>query len=154
MIITYLSAILFNVLGLKYSFFVGRELYFYRLQRITTLLISIFLFIGFKNLKIKHSKVINAISSLTFGVYLIHDNNLIRPILWKTIFGAERLQDNALLIPYSVIVILTVYISCTIIELIRKKLIEKYCIKLIEKCEIVINCIINKILELKIIEKL
>ena len=85
---------------------------------------SICLFIAFKNLKVKYIRAVNIIASATFGVYLIHDNNFVRPFLWHTVFKNASFQESPYLIPYSIAVILTVYISCTVIELIRAKLFK------------------------------
>ena len=64
-------------------------------------------------------KIINLISSTTLGVYLIHDNDFIRKFLWNSWLNVPKyaLNDNFLL--FSIISIITIYIVCTIIELLR-----------------------------------
>ena len=98
--------------------------YFLGMMRPLTLLGSVCLLLGFRRLNMPQSKFINIIASATFGVYLIHDNNLVRPFLWQSVFRNAVFQESPYLIPYSIAVILTVYISCTLIELIRAKLFK------------------------------
>ena len=85
---------------------------------------SLCLLLGFRSLDIPHSKIINLLASATFGVYLIHDNNFVRPFLWRIVFKNASYQNSPYLIPYSIAVIIIVYISCTVIELIRAKLFK------------------------------
>ncbi|MZL11761.1 acyltransferase, partial [Clostridium beijerinckii] len=69
---------------------------------ILVILGSVGLFIFVKNIKIQ-SSIINKISTLTFGVYLIHDNINIRNILYKNILNIDNLYNNKLLILITVI---------------------------------------------------
>ena len=85
----------------------------------------------FEKAELPYNKWVNLIASATFGVYLIHDSNLIRPFLWIDLFKNASYQNSPLLIPYSIIVVLLVYTVCTIIDLGRKYLIEKPFLKLV-----------------------
>ena len=96
---------------------------------------SIFLFIGFSKWNIGSNKIINLISSATFGVYLIHDNNLVRPFLWLDLFKNAKYQNSNFLILHALIVIALVYIFCTLIDLLRKYFIENPIFRVIEKFE-------------------
>lgn len=116
--------------------------YKYRINRIyfasdsfLMLLTSILLFMSFATLKLKTNKFINLVASATFGVYLIHDSNFVRPYLWGNIFKNATYQNSAYLLPYSIIVVCLVFVICSVIELIRKFLIEKYYMKVISKYE-------------------
>lgn len=104
----------------------------YMQHKLTTLLISISIFMLFKNLKIKNNKLINQIASATFGVYLIHDNSFIRCILWQDLLKTASFQHTNIFIPYTIMACAWVYISCTIIELLRKKYIEKPTLTIID----------------------
>lgn len=86
---------------------------------------AITLFMGFVTLKMNYHKWINMIASATFGVYLIHDSSYIRYYLWTNIFKINQYQDSTFLILYSILVVFILYVSCTMIDLIRKKLVEK-----------------------------
>ena len=89
------------------------------------------LFMVFEKCNIGYIKWINIIASATFGVYLIHDSNIIRPLLWQELFKNAQYQDSMLLIPYSIIVVAIVYLICTLIDLLRQQIIEKPFMKLI-----------------------
>ena len=152
--LTYSTVIIFDIMGLKYTFFRGKETYFYNLKSLPILIMSILIFISFKNLKIKHSKIINTISMATFGVYLIHDNGYIRTLIWKNILPSTSMINSLWFIPYSILAIISVYATCTIIELLRIFLIEKYYMKLINKLEPKINSFMQKIYDLPLIKNL
>ena len=73
------------IIGLKYPIFYEHSLYFSKKNSITTVLIAITFFLVFNNLNIKANKLIDIFSSTTLGIYLIHDNNFIRPFIKKKI---------------------------------------------------------------------
>ena len=59
---------------------------------VTIFLSSVFLFLAFCGLEIRgrfFKKIILAIAPLTFGIYLIHDHNDIRTLIWDRIFKCE-----------------------------------------------------------------
>ena len=101
----------------------------------------------FKNIKIGYNKWINIIASASFGVYLIHDNNIVRPFLWKTVFKNSTYQNTVLLIPYSICVVCIVYLVSTIIDLLRQGTAERVFITVVngkierirKPCETVIS---------------
>jgi surface polysaccharide O-acyltransferase-like enzyme len=154
LILTFISAIFFDILGLKYVAFANHSTYFYDMQKLPILIVSVFMFVGFLYIKIGYKRIINIISSATFGVYLIHDNNYIRPFLWKTLFVNASYQDSRLLIPYSLIVIAIVFSGCTIIELIRINLIEKNYIRLLQYIAKNIDKYKEKVYSLKLFERI
>ena len=87
---------------------------------------SICFFMFFKNLKIKQSNIINVIAKASFGVLLIHANsNAMRTFIWQTLFKNTNyyLNSNYYLL-HCFLTVVIVYISCTIIDLIRIYLIE------------------------------
>ena len=85
---------------------------------------SVALFAFFNNLDIKTNFVINNISRATFGVYLIHDNNLIREVIWDDILRAplHAAYDSFWL--FSIVAVLVVYVACTVIDIIRRLLLD------------------------------
>ena len=83
---------------------------------------SICYFLWFSTLNIK-SKAINFIASLVFGVYLIHDNRVIRGHLyyWLNI-NNNMLITSSFIILKILIGMIIIFVSCIIIEFIRQKL--------------------------------
>ena len=125
LIITYTVSTTFLFLGTKKEEWSTHAIDFFEIERLPILLMAITLFMGFVTLKMNYHKWINMIASSTFGVYLIHDSSYIRYYLWTNIFKINQYQDSTFLILYSILVVFILYVSCTMIDLIRKKLVEK-----------------------------
>lgn len=132
-ILMYASSAAFTILGARWQFFSPYITYFYGMKHFLTLSVSVCLFMAFANMKIKFNKWINLISSATFGVYLIHDSEIIRPLLWNTVFHNASYQNSVMLIPYSVAVVIIVYVFCTLIDLLRQILIERVYMRFINQ---------------------
>lgn len=83
---------------------------------------SICYFLWFSTLNIK-SKMINFIASLVFGVYLIHDNRVIRMHLYYWLdINNDTLITSSFIILKILIGIIIIFFSCIIIEFIRQKI--------------------------------
>lgn len=87
---------------------------------------SVFYFYFFKTLKIK-SKIISIIASTTLGIYLIHDNALMRNYIYTQIFKLplETIYTKMIIPKIFLYTILIFLIGC-IIELIRKKVFKLF----------------------------
>ena len=89
-------------------------------------LTSISLFNYFRNLEIRPSKLINTISASTFGVLLIHANsNAMRTFLWNDVCDCTSWHLSPWLPLYSVVIVLVVFVICTIIDMLRINFLEK-----------------------------
>jgi surface polysaccharide O-acyltransferase-like enzyme len=150
--LNFIVAAAFDVIGTKKPFFGTNATWFYGMQSIPILVISVCLFLGFKGMKIGFKKRINILSAATFGVYLIHDNQYVRSFLWKELFKNAAYSNTLFLIPYSIMVILIVYIGCTCIELIRIHCLEKWYLKYIRKFSDKIETIIEQFFSSKLFE--
>lgn len=106
----------------------------YDSNKILALLTAVCSFIWFKKIRIKYSKWINTIATSMFGVLLIHDNcDSMRHWLWKeTLQNANHYGDNHYIV-FALIRVLTIFIICIVIDLIRINTIEKYTFKKIDK---------------------
>lgn len=153
-IVTYISVILLDLNNIRVSNFEDNALYFYNMQRAPVFLISVFIFLGFKETKVRYSKFINMIASTTFGIYLIHDYSYIRKILWQDFFKIKFFENSKMLIPYSILVCFIIFICCILIELIRIYIIEKQYMKVIYKIEPKINKLMDRIIDSNIIKKI
>jgi len=131
--LTFLSVVLFDIIGMKIPLFGIHSTYFYKMEKLPILIASLMLFIGFLKIDIKYNAIINMISSTTFGIYLIHDNKYVRPFLWKTIFENAKYEESVFLIPYSIAVVILVFVVCFGIELFRIHVIEKRYLRMV-KC--------------------
>lgn len=119
------SAIIIMVLGKNQSVIASHSTYFYSQTSPLTIVRAVAFFMMFSKLKIRKVKVINVISSTMFGVYLLHDNRVIRSFLWKDFFKNAMFQDSAMIIPYSIFAVCTVMVIGVLIELCRQYIIEK-----------------------------
>ena len=127
LLLTYTSVIVLDLIGRNSSFVADHAMFLYGYDSIPIVIAALLLVIGFSRINLKHSGFINTVSAATFGVYLIHDNPYIRSLLWEKLFGNASHADSRLLIPYSMLVILAVFIACTAIELVRIHTVEKHC---------------------------
>ena len=97
-------------------------------NKIFAVIVAISSFLWFKNMNISYSKLINTIGASTFGVLLIHANSdAMRQWLWKDAVdcvGHYNLPPFQLVL-YILSSVVIIFIVCTIIDIIRIKLIEK-----------------------------
>lgn len=97
--------------------------FFWSSDSILTILLATGAIVIFSNFTFQ-SKAINYTAGLTLGIYLIHDNIWMRHVLW----GSDGLARNLdyinapwyAFIIHATITILTVYITCSIIEALRQ----------------------------------
>ena len=99
--INFMSTIFLDLIGLKIAIAAKVALYLHSMMRPFTIAAALCLLVGFRSLNIPHSKLINTIASATFGVYLIHDSNLVRPFLWLEVFRNASLNYEKLPRPYA-----------------------------------------------------
>ena len=114
---------------LKYTMILNNK------NSMTLFLVSIEIFLFFKNTNIKNNKYINAIAGTTFGIYLIHDHPYLREFLWLYFFKNKFFQNSNMLIIYSIAITLSVFLVCMIIDILRKKIFEPILLKIISKYE-------------------
>ena len=98
-------------------------------NHVLILLLSLFLFMGFRELRIGNSRVVNLLSSLTFGIYLIHDNWQIRRHLWGSVIKGPLFSGSVWFLPVSIGYILAVFRVCGAIEFLRQQTVEKLWLK-------------------------
>lgn len=103
----------------------------YEMSTITCLIASVSLFNIFNSIKKPiNSRFINIISQTTLGIYLIHDNKLMRPFIWKNILNCSNLINNKLFPLISIGIVLAIFIICCLIDLFRIYCVEKPIFKL------------------------
>ena len=96
----------------------------------------------FEKSEIESNQLINMISSTTFGIYLIHDNYIVRPLIWHSILKVQTFQYQLDIFPLTAIIsTFIVFLSCSIIDLFRQRTIEPVCLKI---CDRVVNLFLKK----------
>ncbi len=111
-IIAYLVTLFFGYFGKSHT-------------SLSTSVSSIIVFTFFKELKIKDgfvSKAICKISSLTFGVYLIHDSNEMRAYIYQNIFHSYKYYDSDVAVLIEIGFVLVTFVVCLAIEFARQEL--------------------------------
>lgn len=85
---------------------------------------SVVYFLYFGTLQF-NSKLINKIASLTFGIYLIHDNNFVREkiYIWLKINNGPIYSYSFVI--YMIIVSIIIFVVCMLIEFIRQIISKK-----------------------------
>lgn len=87
--------------------------------------ISALMFCSLCLVKFKGNKMFFSFSKATFGVYLIHANPLFDHYLFQNILHTRQMYESQWFVFLSIFLILTLYATCTMIEMIREKYIEK-----------------------------
>lgn len=121
--------------------------YFDKSNSIPILILALSTFELFRTLEVKENKIIYTLARTSFAVYLIHDNANFKKILWNDIFKTSELfcASSVKLLIHIIVTIITIYLVCTVIEIIREKIFEKtiYNIKA-NKIEKILNKIDKK----------
>jgi len=98
------------------------------------LLSAILLFSFFLGLRLGTVTTINTVASAAFGVYLIHDHPYVRAWLWGDVVRpADHYADGTNFYLLAVGTVLAIYVSCTLIDLVRQRLIERPLRHLVDK---------------------
>ena len=95
-------------------------------NKVLALMTSVSTFLFFKTLKIGYGKVINTIAASTFGVLLIHANSdTMRRWLWVDVCNNVGAYQEGNVIIHAIVLVVAIYVVCTIIDMIRIRLIEQ-----------------------------
>ena len=95
-------------------------------NKLLALITSICLFMYFKDIKIRNSKIINTIAASSFGVLMIHANsNTMRQWIWRdTLHNADMYSSDYIYL-HAIVSVLVIYIICTAIDILFKRFIER-----------------------------
>jgi surface polysaccharide O-acyltransferase-like enzyme len=115
---------------------------FFNENGVACLLLSIGLFLIFKNWKLNYSKKVNYIAASTLGVYFIHDNRYVAPMLWDLVDSKNIHEYMAL---YAVVVCLIIFIVCCILDILKRLIFDKLISSVSEMVEHKVNTIFGKI---------
>ena len=103
-----------------------------RMQTIFIVSIAIYLLHYFKDLEIHYNEFINQIAVSVFGVYLFHDNSIVRPFLWRVIVRPCNYMDKPYMILYLLAVVFIVFILGIVIDKLVMSISQKYIDKIVE----------------------
>ncbi|MDR3245498.1 MAG: acyltransferase [Prevotellaceae bacterium] len=125
-LIIWISMLVYDFIGVKYLHTINWRFFMADANKITVFLVAIFMFMSFKNIKVKYNKVINLVATSCFGVLLIHANSdMMRQWLWKDFLHNTEWFQSSYLWLHMLLSCVGIYIVCTIIDICRIKFIEK-----------------------------
>ncbi len=87
---------------------------------------AIMLFSLFNSFNLGSVRIINMVSRATFGIYLIHDNNLVREVLWSELFKCPMHAEYSSFWLFAVLSVIVVFVACAVIELVRITLTRSF----------------------------
>lgn len=96
-------------------------------NKILALITATSSFMWFKDIRIPHSRIINALGAATFGVLLIHDNSrAMHEWLWREVIRPTETVTDSLIygISYLLFSVIVIFIICCGIEWFRQRFIE------------------------------
>lgn len=106
------SSYLFNYSGVFRKYIT----YFAEYNRLPGAMCALELFLAMLQSKPFYSKLINGIAATSFGIYLIHDNFLIRPLLWGTIFNSAAYVGTSFYFVHFFVSVMIVFVCCALID--------------------------------------
>lgn len=122
----------FSVIGIaKIRRIIGIDLgvgYFFvsDANKVLALATGISAFLFFKNLRIGYSRTINTVAASTFGVLCIHANSdTMRRWIWKDVCDNVNVYQKGNIIIHALASVVAIYAVCTVIDMVRIRLIEK-----------------------------
>lgn len=90
-----------------------------------SLVIGVTTFSLFNNINLGHNRIINYISKSMFGVYLIHDNSFIRPIIWHKFINTKLYAVNSSkYLQYGLQVSAIIFCICVGIDIFKRIFID------------------------------
>lgn len=91
-------------------------------------------FMFFKNADVPQSRFINTVARSTFGVLLIHNNSeMMRRWLWKDMLNNVAQYYKPTVYLHAVLSVAVIFIVCTVLDIVRIKLIETPFMKMIDE---------------------
>ena len=95
---------------------------------------SVMMFIGFKDLRIKYSPLINSIAASTFGVLMIHANSdTMRRWLWQDLCHNVDRVSSPYMPLHAIGCVLAIFMACILIDKVRIYIFEKPMFKVVDR---------------------
>lgn len=113
-----------DLLSARFPAVRGHEVYFRGAQRIPQVVLSVSVFMLFTKINLGKNKAVNQVASATFGVYLIHTHPYIRAYILEHYFDPS-LASSPVLVLYALLISVVTYVTCTMIDMLRIKFVEK-----------------------------
>ena len=92
-------------------------------------MVSLWLFLSFKDMEVKDIPLINKFATSTLAVYLIHMNSHVREFLFRNILQAEIAESSPLFIIFMIFSCVLVYLLFSLLDFVRIWMFSKVRIK-------------------------
>ena len=132
LILIALSIAVLDLIGTKIPVAGSHSIYLLSRTSPLSIIFAVSLFSYFSNRKAFCSTFVNKVAASMFGIYLLHDNNLVRSVIWSDLFHVDRYVRSDYLLPNMILVALSVFIVCAAIELVRIS-VSKQCAKCLKR---------------------
>lgn len=90
-------------------------------QSIVTPIIAVGMFCLFLSFDSRNNQFINTVASATFGIYLMHDSDLIRSFLWTNICKAEQQFSSQFFVIEAIITVLILFLLLCLLDYILRQ---------------------------------
>ena len=98
---------------------------FANLNSFFSLVCALSLFLLFKQWDLGYKPWINKAATAMLGVYLIHENPLVYPWLWKSCFNVSAHLNSPLFVLYALGVVSLIFVVCTALDLVRNECMRR-----------------------------
>ncbi|MGO4937784.1 acyltransferase [Fundicoccus sp. Sow4_H7] len=125
MTLTVASILYYNALGLIMPDKLAYGTFYLGSNKILTVGSSVGLWLWFKNRKPFSNHQINITAQAMFGVYLIHEQPLMRHVIWYRVDNT-RVQGFWMMIGYGLLASIVIFVGCTLIDLVKSRVLNPY----------------------------
>ena len=108
-------------------------LHFNQIWSAPQVVIAAALFWAFLQWEMRPNRFVNAVASAAFGVYLIHDNNVLRPWLWGALVRTQAFGHAPWMPLHAVFWALAIFAACAAADLLRQRFLEPLWLRLIDR---------------------
>lgn len=146
-LLLFASSVVLSLLGEQVPMVSGHETTFYSRTSVLVVGLAVGIVASAVYRKPWTNRYVNRVASCAFGVYLLHDNPLLRKPLWSVWFRNNAFYNSEILIFRILVSAASIYLGGIVVEFLRQKTVERPMIALLEKGYAALKCLTNRICE-------
>ena len=121
-----LSELVIDYIGAHYMWSILKYAeHFRKVNSFFIVLSAVTLLAGAAKLRPRYSAFVQTVSSTILGVFLIHDNKAMIPLLWRRLLRSYQFTSSKILILHAFGSCILVFVVCVLLDLIRQKTVGK-----------------------------
>lgn len=135
-LILLVSSIVFLSLGgylLRSDYMINHATYFRKGTNVLDVMVAAALFLAVIHARPFSSKSINAAAQSVVGIFLLHNNPLLKRVIWGMIFPNAEYMNSPFLILHMLIKVTAVFFLCLFIDQMRILFVEKPFVKWLDR---------------------